>query len=106
DFIIGATARTPEAAVEAEKNGADYLGVGAVFPTRSKKDTRLIGPEGLRKVVQAVSLPCVAIGGITAFGVPEILQSGASGVAVIGAVVGASDIRSAAQTFRKVLGPA
>jgi len=106
DFIIGATARTPEAAVEAEKEGADYLGVGAVFPTRSKSDARVIGLEGLRKVTQAVSLPCVAIGGITAEVVPEILAVGVSGVAVIGAIVGASDIRAAAANFRKVLGPA
>ncbi|HQO83395.1 MAG TPA: thiamine phosphate synthase [Synergistales bacterium] len=103
DFIIGATARTPEAAVEAEKTSADYLGVGAVFPTRSKKDTRVIGPEGLRKVVQAVSLPCVAIGGITVEGVPEILRTGASGVAVIGAVAGASDIRAATMNFMRKL---
>jgi thiamine-phosphate pyrophosphorylase len=102
-FIIGATARTPEAAVEAENNGADYLGVGAVFPTRSKRDARVIGPEGLRKVVQAVSLPCVAIGGITALGVPEILRTGASGVAVIGAIVGDSDIRNATANFRHKL---
>jgi len=103
DFIIGATARTPEAAVEAEKNGADYLGVGAVFPTRSKSDARVIGPEGLRKVARAVSLPCVAIGGITVEVVPEILGVGVSGVAVIGAIVGASDIRAAAANFRHKL---
>ncbi len=102
-FLIGATARTPEAALEAEKDGADYLGVGAVFPTRSKKDARVIGPEGLRKVVQAVSLPCVAIGGITAERVPEILESGATGVAVIGAIAGAADIRSATVNFRNKL---
>ncbi|MFP4482329.1 MAG: thiamine phosphate synthase [Thermovirgaceae bacterium] len=103
-FLIGATARAPEAAVEAEKDGADYLGVGAAFPTESKKDTRVIGPEGLRKVVQAVSLPCVAIGGITVEAVPEILRTGASGVAVIGALVGASDIPTVAVTFRQALG--
>ncbi len=103
DFIIGATARTPEAAVEAEKDGADYLGVGAVFPTRSKSDARVIGLEGLRKVTQAVSLPCVAIGGITAEVVPEILGVGVSGVAIIGAIVGASDIRAATANFRHKL---
>lgn len=105
-FIIGATARTPQAALEAEKSGADYLGVGAVFPTRSKRDARVIGLEGLREVVRAVSLPCVAIGGITASRVPEILRTGVFGVAVIGAVVGASDIRNATAKFRKVLGRA
>ena len=104
-FIIGATARTPKSAAAAEKAGADYLGVGAVFPTESKKDTRVIGLEGLRKVVCATSLPCVAIGGIRPDNVAEVLSAGVVGVAVIGAVVGACDIPAAAAKFGKVLGP-
>lgn len=103
-FIIGATARTPEAALEAERDGADYLGVGAAFPTGSKHDAVVIGLDGLRRIVQAVSLPCIAIGGITLEKLTEVLQTGAAGVAVIGALVGASDMQAEAANFRKILG--
>jgi len=103
-FIIGATARTPESAAAAEKAGADYLGAGAVFPTESKKDTRVIGLEGLRKVVCATSLPCVAIGGIRLDNVAEVISAGAAGVAAIGAVVGAKDVKLAAEEFLAKIG--
>jgi thiamine-phosphate pyrophosphorylase len=89
-FIIGATAREPSAALAAELDGADYLGVGAVFPTTHKDDTRLIGLKGLASVTDAVAIPVFAIAGITPENCTQPLQAGAWGVSCIGAVAGAT----------------
>jgi len=102
DFIIGVSARTVEEAVEAEKNGADYLGVGALFPTGSKDEARVIGPEGLKKITDVTSLPVVAIGGINHNNVPEAFQSGADGVSVISAVFGAKNIKKSSAELYEI----
>jgi len=102
-FVIGASARTAEAACLFEEQGADYLGVGALFPTKTKTDAAVIGVEGLRRVCRATALPCVAIGGISAGLVRELLDAGAVGAAVSSAVVAADDIREAARLFRNRL---
>ncbi len=87
DRLIGASAGNPEVARAREAEGADYLGTGPVYSTGSKADARpAIGPEGLRSVVNSVKIPVIAIGGITAESVPEVLAAGARGVAVISAV--------------------
>ncbi len=86
-FVIGASARTPEDAERAVRDGADYLGVGAVFPTGSKDDAQVIGPEGVRAVVGSVSVPVVAIGGITLDNLEAVVACGVDGVAVISAAV-------------------
>lgn len=86
-FTIGASARTPEDAERAVRDGADYLGVGAVFPTGSKDDAQVIGLEGLRAVVRSVSVPVVAIGGISLENLEEVMACGVDGVAVISAAV-------------------
>jgi thiamine-phosphate pyrophosphorylase len=99
-FVIGASAHDPEEARGAEKRGADYLGVGAVFPTMTKKNARFIGIEGLRAVVGSTTLPCVGIGGITALKAPEVLRCGACGVAVHSAVAQAGETGSAVREFR------
>jgi thiamine-phosphate pyrophosphorylase len=80
--IIGVSARTIAQARQAEHNGADYLGVGAVCPTRTKKDARVIGLAGLRRICKAVKIPVVGIGGIDNHNYRSVLRSGASGIAV------------------------
>lgn len=102
-FIVGVSAHTPEQARQAVTEGADYLGVGAVFPTGSKADAETCGLEGLRKVRAAVDLPLVAIGGVTLERLPRTLAAGADGVAVISAVVGTDDPAEAAKRFQKAL---
>ena len=95
DKILGVSAQTVEQAVLAEKRGADYLGVGAVFPTGSKDDADDVSFETLKAICEAVSIPVVAIGGITAENTPELAGSGICGIAVISAIYGQKDIREA-----------
>lgn len=102
-FIVGISAHTPELARAALSEGADYLGVGAVYPTGSKADAKDCGLEGLRRVRAAVDLPIVAIGGVNLERVPQTLAAGADGVAVISAVVGCDDPEEAARRFQKAL---
>ena len=91
NFIIGATCRDPEAARRAETEGADYLGAGAVFPTGSKQDTRLIGLEGLAAVAASVKLPIYGIAGITLENCTRVIEAGAYGCAGITALAGTQD---------------
>lgn len=102
DKIIGVSAQTVEQALLAEKNGADYLGVGAVFATSSKDDAIEVGPEVLKAICSAVSIPVVAIGGITKENVTQLKGSGISGIAVISAVFAQPDIKVAAAELRKL----
>ncbi|MEN3184953.1 MAG: thiamine phosphate synthase [Atribacterota bacterium] len=101
-LIIGYSCDTKEEAQEAERLGADYLGVGTVFPTATKKDAGPpIGLDRLREIVSAVSIPVVAIGGITLENVEAVLATGVAGVAVVSAIVGAPSVREATALFRK-----
>jgi len=91
-FLIGYSTDNPGKAVMAVSSGADYIGCGTVWPTGSKSDAgNAIGPEGLRAVAQSVSVPVVGIGGITAARAGLLADTGAAGVAVIGAVMAADD---------------
>ncbi len=91
-FLVGRSADDPEVARQAVAEGADYLGCGTVYPTTTKDDAgSVIGLAGLRRVVEAVSVPVVAIGGITPPRAAEVAATGAAGVAVVGAVMGADD---------------
>ena len=101
DKILGVSAQTVEQAVLAEKRGADYLGVGAVFPTGSKDDAEDVSHETLKAICEAVSIPVVAIGGITLENTPELAGSGICGIAVISAIYGQKDIKAAASRLRK-----
>ncbi len=95
-LLVGCSTDDPVVARQAERDGADYLGCGAVFGTTSKDvGDEAIGPEGLRAVVEAVDIPVVGIGGITPARTREVLDTGAAGVAVIGAVMAAEDPGSA-----------
>jgi thiamine-phosphate pyrophosphorylase len=90
--ILGATARAPETALDAVAAGTSYLGVGPVCATATKSGLPPpIGPAGIAAVVGAVDVPVIAIGGITAARVPELIAAGAYGVAVVGAVSAAAD---------------
>lgn len=100
DFIIGATAKTVEQAKKAEAEGADYLGVGAVFPSPTKKNAIRITTEKLHEICTSVSIPSVAIGGISLDNAEEIAGGGMSGIAVVSAIFGADDIRAAAAALK------
>lgn len=91
DKILGISAGTVEEAIAAEKAGADYIGVGAVFGTSTKKDARNLTVEKLREIRSAVTIPVVAIGGINAENVVQLSGSGVDGVAVISAIFAAKD---------------
>ena len=100
DKIIGVSAQTVEQAVLAEKHGADYLGVGAVFPTSSKDDATEVPFETLKAICEAVSIPVIAIGGITKENVKELAGSGICGIAVISAIYGQKEIRKASEELK------
>ena len=101
DKIVGVSAQTVEQALLAEKHGADYLGVGAVFPTGSKDDADDVSYETLKAICEAVSIPVVAIGGISQENVSRLAGSGICGVAVISAIYAAKDIREAASKLKR-----
>lgn len=101
DKIIGVSAALPEEARHAQADGADYLGVGAVFPTGTKSDTRPVTPEIIREIRAAVTIPFVVIGGINAENIGKLYGLGINGAAVVSAVVSREDITAAARTMRK-----
>ena len=100
--IIGVSVQTLEQAILAEKQGADYLGVGAVFPTGSKADAEDVSCETLKAICDAVNIPVVAIGGISAGNVFKLKGSGISGIAVISAIFAAEDIESATKNLKQL----
>ncbi len=100
DKIIGVSAQTVEQAILAEKHGADYLGVGAVFPTGSKDDATEVPHEMLKAICEAVSIPVIAIGGITQKNVSTLVGSGICGIAVISAIYAQPDIKKAAENLK------
>lgn len=93
DFIIGATAKTVEQAQTAEREGADYLGVGAVFPSPTKKNAIRITTEQLKGITSSVSIPTVAIGGISLDNISLLQGGGMDGIAVVSAIFAAGNIR-------------
>lgn len=100
DKILGVSAQTVEQAVLAEKRGADYLGVGAVFPTGSKDDAVEVDFDTLKAICEAVTIPVVAIGGITRDNVTQLSGSGICGVAVISAIYAQEDITASTGILR------
>ncbi|MBQ5440109.1 MAG: thiamine phosphate synthase [Clostridia bacterium] len=101
NFIIGATAKTVEQALKAEKEGADYLGAGAVFASPTKTDAKRITKEQLIEITKAVSIPVVAIGGIDADNIVELKDTGISGAAVISALFSAQDVEETAALLKQ-----
>lgn len=102
DMLLGVSAATVEEAIKAAEDGADYIGVGAMFPTVTKTDIRLVSMVELRLIRGAVSIPVVAIGGINKSTVPLFVGTGINGLAVVSAVIAQPDIQTAAQTLKEL----
>lgn len=101
DKIIGVSATNLEEALKAEKDGADYLGIGAVFFTGSKKDINVpMGLQGLKNIVDSVNIPNVAIGGIHLDNVEDVMKTGTDGVAVISEILGQENIFEATKILK------
>jgi thiamine-phosphate pyrophosphorylase len=100
--ILGVSVQTVEQAVTAEKNGADYLGVGSVFPTSTKLDADTVSFDTLKAICDSVSIPVVAIGGINRYNVFELAGSGVAGIAVVSAIFAQSDVQQASSELRKL----
>lgn len=99
--IIGVSAQTVEQAILAEKRGADYLGVGAVFPTTSKDDAAEVSHETVKAICEAVNIPVIAIGGINKKNVSELSNLGLCGIAVISAIYAQPDIEAATRELKE-----
>jgi thiamine-phosphate pyrophosphorylase len=103
DRVLGVSAGTVEEALQAQRDGADYVGTGDVYGTPTKADAGVpIGIAGLAEVVRAVSIPVVAIGGIQAENAAETVRAGAAGIAVVSAVIGAPDPEAAARQLVEI----
>ncbi|MGE7183167.1 thiamine phosphate synthase [Peribacillus sp. NPDC006672] len=103
DMIVGVSVSTLEEALEAERNGADYIGVGSVFPTKTKQDATLMAIEDLEGICRSVSIPAVAIGGITADNISSLSDSGLSGTAVVSAIMNADSPKIASEFLLKII---
>lgn len=101
DKIIGVSAQTVDQAILAEKHGADYLGVGAVFPTGSKDDAEDVSYDTLKAICHAVNIPVIAIGGITKDNIKDLANSGICGIAVISAIFAQKDIEEATKELKE-----
>lgn len=100
DKIIGISVGNVKEALQAQNNGADYLGIGTIFPTGSKKDVdAIIGIDGLSKIKDSISIPSVAIGGINKTNFKDVLKTGIEGISVISAILDEDDIKLAANNL-------
>jgi thiamine-phosphate pyrophosphorylase len=104
-MFLGVSTHSLEQARQAEREGADYVAVGSIFPTATKPEFQLVGLDLLRTVRQAIAAPLVAIGGITADNAEEAIRAGADGVAVISAVCGARDPAEATRRLLERIRP-
>jgi thiamine-phosphate pyrophosphorylase len=102
DMMIGVSVHSVEEAIEAVKNGADYLGVGAMFSTSTKSDVSVLSKETLKDICQAVDVPVVAIGGIHKSNISQLSDTGVDGVALVSAIFGADDIEKECQFLRQL----
>ena len=102
DMILGVSAQTVEQAKKAEKDGADYLGVGAVFPTSTKSDAADVPYDTLKEICAAVKIPVVAIGGIKRENIEKLSGSGISGIAVVSAIFAAEDIENECRILKEI----
>ena len=95
-MILGVSARSAETAIEAERCGADYIGAGAVFSTSTKEDAKVMSFDELKRICDSVSIPVVAIGGITEDNIMELSGSGIAGTAVVSAIFAKDDVAASA----------
>jgi len=103
DAIIGVSAHSCEEALAAEKDGADYLGVGAVFPTNSKDDASEVGLNMLKEIRKISKLPIVGIGGINAQNYAQVLEAGAQGAAIISGILAAENIEDEVRKIKMTI---
>ena len=109
DKIIGVSARTAQQAIQAQADGADYLGVGAMFATSTKQDAKTVSVETLNDIRESVSIPIVAIGGINHTTLPALQQAlqaadtSIDGVAVVSAILGQKDVKLASQQLKNMI---
>ena len=109
DKIIGVSARTAQQAIQAQADGADYLGVGAMFATSTKQDAQTVTIASLTQIRQAVTLPIVAIGGINHTTLPALQQAlqaaetSIDGVAVVSAILGQKDVKLASEKLKEMI---
>lgn len=101
-MIIGVSVQNINEALESIKNGADYLGVGAMFSTSTKLDANVIPFENLKSICNAVNIPVVAIGGIGKNNIMKLAGSGADGVALVSAIFGAKNIEEECRELRRL----
>jgi thiamine-phosphate diphosphorylase len=102
-MILGVSTHSVEQARRAQADGADYVAVGAMFPTQTKPDFELVGPALVRAVRAEIRIPLVGIGGITPQNAGEVIRAGADGVAVISAVCAAPDPAAVTRDFLRVI---
>lgn len=101
-MIIGVSVHTVKEALSAQKNGGDYLGIGAVFPTSTKTNVSPMSTDTLRDITSAVNIPTVAIGGIIRDNIAQLSGTGIDGIAVVSAIFAAEDIGAAVSDLRKL----
>lgn len=101
-MIIGVTAALPELAVKAEKEGADYIGSGAVFGSSTKADAKPLSHDVLREITASVNIPVVAIGGITRDNMSRLAGTGIAGAALVSAIFSADDIEAECRYLMKI----
>ncbi|MCQ2961557.1 MAG: thiamine phosphate synthase [archaeon] len=102
DKILGVSASTISEAKKAQEDGADYIGTGAVFPTATKDDAPSITKQDLKKIVDAIDIPVVAIGGINHENASELIETGISGLSVVSAIMNAENPKKASEELLNV----
>ena len=102
DMLLGVSAASVKEAVQAANDGADYLGVGAMFPTGTKTDANYVSIEELKKIRHAVNLPIIAIGGINKGNIKQFHDTGINGLAVVSAIIAQPDIQKAAAEMKSM----
>ena len=101
-MLLGVSAQTVEAALAAQEAGADYLGVGAVFPTTTKADATEVTHDCLKAICEAVKIPVTAIGGISEHNMLKLADTGVDGVALVSAIFAADEIEAACRKLRRL----
>ncbi len=101
-MLLGVSASTLHEALQAQQDGADYLGVGAMRPTKTKHDAKMVSVSELKRICQTVQIPVVAIGGINQDNAAGFLLTGIDGIAVISAIIAQPDIRQAAAELKRI----
>ena len=102
EMILGVSASTVKEARKAEKDGADYIGTGAVFPTATKDDAPSITKDDLKEVTGSINIPTVAIGGITLENASELAGNGIAGISVVSAIMNSEDPKTASENLLKI----